>query len=215
MHPAAEPVAEPVTEPVAETGSEPEPGPEPHEGRPAGAVPALVATVGRVVSFAVVGALVWVLALTTLPRLGGWQPTVITGRSMEPAIRRGDVIVVRPAPVAALIPGAVVTFVDPNRPDRLITHRVVAVEPDGRLRTKGDNNHDADPALVDPATVRGRAVLRVPFAGAPVVWALDRRWPPLAATVIGLALALRTALHPRPRVARTDRPPTVTARTGT
>lgn len=159
----------------------------------------------RALSFAVLGGLLWILALTTLPRLGGWQPTVITGHSMEPSIVRGDVIIVRPAPPEAYVRGAVITFVDPNRPGRLITHRVVGVDPDGRLRTKGDNNHDADPTPIDRLSVKGRAVLRIPFAGAPVVWVMDGRWLPLAATAAVLLAAVRTALAPGERRERRRR----------
>ena len=181
-----EPVTiEPVTiEPVT---SEPVTGPRP-------AWPAVVlGRAARWASYAVLGAAAWILILTTLPRLAGWQPTVITGHSMEPTIDRGDVIVVRPAPASAFVPGAVITFDDPNRPGRLITHRVVAVRADGRLTTRGDHNHDADPAPVAVAAVHGRAVLRVPFAGRPVMWAIDRRWLPLALTAAAVVAAVRTA----------------------
>lgn len=177
----------PAAEPDAATGGT---GPRPDAAR------RLARQAGRSLSFAVLGATLWILALTTLPRLAGWQPTVITGHSMEPSIGRGDVVIVRPAPRAAYVPGAVITFVDPNRPNRLITHRVVSIDTDGRLRTRGDNNRDADATPVDPTTVRGRAVLRVPYAGRPVVWVIDGRWVPLAATAAGLALAVHTALAP-------------------
>ena len=151
---------------------------------------------GRWASFAVLGAAVWVLLLTTVPRAFGWQPTVITGHSMEPSIARGDVVVVRPAPPAAYVPGAVITFSDINRPGHLITHRVIKVNDDGTLVTRGDNNHDNDPQATPVSSVKGRAVLRVPFAGKPVVWVMDRSWLPLAGTVAVLLLVIRTLLHP-------------------
>lgn len=150
----------------------------------------------RWASFAVLGAAVWVLLLTTVPRVFGWQPTVITGHSMEPAIARGDVVVVRPAPPAAYVPGAVITFSDINRPGHLITHRVIKVNDDGTLVTRGDNNHDTDPQATPVSSVKGRAVLRVPFVGRPVVWVMDRSWLPLAATAATLLLVIRTLLHP-------------------
>ena len=153
--------------------------------------------VGRGAALAIVGVTGWLLLVTTLPRIAGWQPTVITGHSMEPSIERGDVVLVRPTPSRAYAPGVVITFDDASRPGRLVTHRVVAVSTDGTLVTKGDNNRDRDPLPVAPQRVRGRAVIRLPFAGRAVVWFLDRRWLPLALSVSLLAAAIRTVLRPR------------------
>jgi signal peptidase I len=154
-------------------------------------------SIGRGVAYAIVGAAGWLLLVTTAPRLIGWQPTVITGHSMEPSIERGDVVIVRPVPLSAYVPGVVITFDDATRPGRLVTHRVVAVRSDGALVTKGDNNRDDDPQPLDARRVRGRAVLRLPFAGRAVVWFLDRRWLPLVLTFTVLATAIRTVLRPR------------------
>jgi signal peptidase len=180
--------------------ADPRPAPTPVR-RP---VVAAVRRALRAVAFAVIGAVLWLLLLTTAPRLAGWEPTIITGRSMEPAIERGDLVVVRPAPASAYVEGAVITFADADRPDRLVTHRIVAVRPDGALVTKGDNNRDSDPQPVTLDRVRGRAVLRVPWAGRPVVWYLDGRWGPLAALAVGIVAALRTAFA-RPRRSRPAR----------
>jgi len=169
-----------------------EPEPAVADGPGAGAL----RTAARWASFAVLGAGLWVLLLTTVPRLFGWQPTVITGHSMEPSIERGDVVVVRPAPATVFVPGAVVTFVDINHPGHLITHRIVKVNPDGTLVTKGDHNHDNDPQSLAVANVKGRAVLRVPYVGRPVVWIIDRDWIPLGVTALVLVGVVHTALHP-------------------
>ena len=107
--------------------------------------------------------------LASAPRLFGAHPVVITGGSMQPSIRRGDVVIVRSAAATALRPGVVITFADPNRPGSLVTHRVHDVRVDGRLVTKGDANRDVDVPTVPLSAVQGRAVRRVPYIGAPVV----------------------------------------------
>jgi signal peptidase I len=94
------------------------------------------------------------------------------------------------------VPGAVITFVDINHPGHLITHRIVKVNPDGTLVTKGDHNHDNDPQSLAVANVKGRAVLRVPYVGRPVVWIIDRDWIPLGLTTVLLVGVVHTALHP-------------------
>ena len=156
----------------------------------------------RWASRAALGATFLILMLATLPCLAGWCPEVITGHSMAPSIERGDLVVVRPDAAGAYRPGVVITFSDPGRPGRLTTHRVVALRPDGRLTTRGDHNRDADPAPVSVGDVRGRVVLRVPWAGRPVVWAMDRRWLPLGASGAILVAAARAALAPSRRPAR-------------
>ncbi len=84
---------------------------------------------------------------------------VITGWSMEPALRPGDVCFYRRGSEA--LPGDMVTF---RRGDRaLVVHRVVAVGPRGELRTKGDANRGGDRDVVLKDDLLGRVVLRVPL----------------------------------------------------
>jgi len=123
------------------------------------------------VAHVVIAAILWALLWATLPRMFGWQPTVITGHSMSPTIALGDIVLTRPVTAEGLVPGAVITFEDPNHPGRLVTHRIIEIQPDGMVRTRGDNNQSADTQLVSPGAVQGRAVLRIPSLGLPLVWA--------------------------------------------
>ena len=115
-------------------------------------------------------AVLWALVWATIPRLFGWQPTVITGGSMTPTIALGDIVVTRPVDRSGLVPGAVITFADPNHAGVLITHRIIEVTPEGVLRTRGDANPTADTQLVSPSAIQGRAVVRIPYLGRPLLW---------------------------------------------
>ncbi len=106
---------------------------------------------------------------------------------MSPLIERGDIVVTRPSGSADLGPGAVITFTDPLRPGDLITHRIIEITPDGLLRTHGDHNASDDTSLVSAEAVRGRAVLRVPALGMPLIWMQQAAWLELGATVLLLA----------------------------
>ena len=150
-------------------------------------------------AYVIVAGAAWMLIWATIPRALGWQPIVITGGSMEPAIERGDIILARPVPTSALVPGAVITFTDPNRPGQLITHRIVSIKPDGSLETRGDHNGTPDPQSVAVRTVRGRAVLRLPYLGRPVVWIQQQNWPPLAGSVFVLVASLALVSRSRRR----------------
>lgn len=129
-------------------------------------------------------AVLWGLVWATIPRMFGWQPTVITGGSMQPTIDLGDIVVTRPLGTRDLVPGEVVTFQDPSNSERLITHRVVEVMPDGSLRTRGDNNGSVDTQLVAPSTVQGRATLRIPYLGRPLLWLQNGEFLALALVVV-------------------------------
>jgi signal peptidase I len=84
--------------------------------------------------------------------------SIVSG-SMEPAIATGSLVVVTPAP-AVLEPGMVISFIGDGR---LVTHRVVAVRPDGLPVTRGDaNNVDDHFAKV---TVVGRVAFSIPLLG--------------------------------------------------
>jgi signal peptidase I len=151
----------------------------------------------------VLGVLAVLLAVSVLPRLAGWETTVVMSGSMAPAVEAGDVVVVRPAAAAA---GDIVLADDPDVPGRLRLHRVVAVE-DAGLRLRGDANPSPDGTLVDPATVHGVGALRLPLLGLPVLWWAEGRTAPLLLTAAGLlGLGLLSVAHrPADRAPRPGR----------
>ena len=79
----------------------------------------------------------------------------VSGTSMVPAIRPGDLVSVERARAAEIAPGEIVVFA---REGRLIVHRVVArtgSPGDGYLVTRGDRTRRND-ALVSSAELVGR-----------------------------------------------------------
>ena len=92
-----------------------------------------------------------------LLRAGHPARFVATGQSMEPAIRDGEPVVVRPVRTAELADGMVVLVASHGR---LLAHRIVRLEPD-RIHTRGDAVGGEDPP-VEPGEVLGRvtAVVR-------------------------------------------------------
>jgi signal peptidase len=85
---------------------------------------------------------------------------VVRSSSMMPSIRAGDAILVRGLDSSPGV-GEIVLY---ETQGQLITHRVVEVRSDG-LVTKGDANVEPDPWLVDEDDVRGKVILRLPYAG--------------------------------------------------
>lgn len=97
--------------------------------------------------------------------LGGFRYLYVSGASMEPAISRGSLVVVRPALPATLAVGDVVAY---QLRGHTVTHRISAVEELGdarAFRTKGDANAVADPEPVAFDDRAGLLVAHVPLAG--------------------------------------------------
>lgn len=97
--------------------------------------------------------------------LQGYAVVRVSGGSMKPALVPGDVVVVarttqvRRGDIALLKPGA-----------GMVLHRVVRVEPAGRVWARGDANPIADLNPVAKGDVIGRAVRVLPVGGIVERW---------------------------------------------
>lgn len=116
----------------------------------------------------VLAAVALAAAVAVVPALvGGSTFTVLSG-SMEPTLGVGSVVVVRPRPAAEIAAGDIITFTarDPgSAATRVVTHRVIAVEPGPVFRTRGDANPAPDPGVTTAADVRGVEWYSVPWVG--------------------------------------------------
>lgn len=139
-------------------------------------------------------------AWTALPVLGGLTPTLIVSDSMTPSISAGDLVLTGASDANDLSAGQVITFEDPARPQRLLTHRIAGVNDDGTYRTRGDANRDDDSTQVPPDAVRGVGRLVVPVLGIPVIWVRSGLWLPIVLWMLGTAVAVAyLALYGRVR----------------
>ena len=86
--------------------------------------------------------------------------TVMSG-SMNPAIRPGDLVIVKEMGPATINIGDVVTV---KSDEFIYTHRVVEKLEHSLFRLKGDANEDPDPALVEASQIIGKVVLVFPFS---------------------------------------------------
>jgi signal peptidase I len=139
------------------------------------------------------------IVLALAPAALGCRAVVVVSGSMHPHIWIGDVLVARPLGDQLPRRGQVLLVDDPAHPGRLLSHRLIRVDPDGTLMLKGDANSAPDSTPVPRSAVRGVAILRVPLIGLPTIWRTQGRSLPLAATAL---LALSTGwmgLRPPPR----------------
>jgi len=110
---------------------------------------------------AVVGLVAVVLLAVILGRLApifGGQSLIIGGPSMEPTLPLGSVVVIQPVKTDAIAVGDIVS-VQSGDGRAIYTHRVtrlLSLQGEPYLETKGDNNETADAATVPAAAVIGR-----------------------------------------------------------
>ena len=80
-----------------------------------------------------------------------------TGPSMNPTLNAGDTIYFVPYGTNRILSGDVIVFKLPGHA-RVACHRVVSVDAEGRVRTRGDNNNLVDPWDLRPEEILGRVV---------------------------------------------------------
>jgi signal peptidase I len=126
------------------------------------------------------------LVVTFVPMLFGWRPYVIESGSMQPRIKVGDVILSSPEHDAKKLLGHVTVFKDPDayRAGTVKSHRVISINDNGTLVTKGDANPTADPTPVPMSDVKGIGRLLVRWIGLPLVWVQKGAWLKLGVLVL-------------------------------
>src|SRR3954447_12015248 len=157
----------------------PEPGPRHHRLR------LTFGVVARVWLWFLAGCLL----VTFVPVLFGWRPYIIESGSVGPPIKVGDVVLASPETDPQRLLGHVTTFNDPDRPGKIKTHRVIKINEDGTLQTKGDANLTPDSGAVALDQVRGIGRLLVRWVGLPLIWFTTGAWLKLALFILSLLLA--------------------------
>ena len=138
--------------------------------------------IGRALAWA---ALALLLAVSVYLRLGGSAPLVaIPTASMEPALRPGDLVLIRPVDPAGVRPGQIVAVRVPALTRStfglppVVVHRVLRRVGQGAnfvLETKGDHNAARDPFVTSPSNVAGAVARVFPGWGWPVLF-VQSRW---------------------------------------
>lgn len=116
------------------------------------------------------GAIIVLIALLLIvsifPVTGNYKVMIVQSGSMEPTIKTGSIVVVRPSPSYDV--GDVITFGPTPKGKIPTTHRIIAENINNGMETyttKGDSNDTADLKGVLQKDVLGKVYLSVPFVG--------------------------------------------------
>ena len=95
-----------------------------------------------------------------------YEAYLITTNSMEPELKKDDIIIIKKCKEEELKVGDIVTF---KRDGEVITHRIVEIDKNDntgiQYLTKGDNNNVADDEYITFEDIEGLEILRIPYLG--------------------------------------------------
>jgi len=119
-----------------------------------------------------IAAIALLLLISVVPVPGNYEVLVVLSGSMEPTIKVGSVVVVKPSEDYKI--DDIITFSRSEDSEVSTTHRIVEIEDeDGRVlyTVKGDINEDPDQDKVLKENVIGKVLFSIPFLGYPLNFA--------------------------------------------
>jgi signal peptidase len=126
----------------------------------------IIFSIGYYAFMVLVVSLAVLLAVSAFPVPGNYKVKIVQSGSMEPSIKTGSIVVIRPETSYAV--GDVVTFGRDTKVDVPTTHRIIEMRTESGqyvFKTKGDANKDADVAEVRQPEIIGKVLLDVPYLG--------------------------------------------------
>lgn len=106
------------------------------------------------------------LIISVLPITGNYKVMTVLSGSMEPTIKMGSIVVVKPQENYKI--GDIITFTSYNKKKTPITHRIYDMEVVGGYPvyiTKGDANNAPDPKKITKKDIIGKVIFSIPYVG--------------------------------------------------
>jgi len=132
-------------------------------------------------------AIIGFLLIALFPIKGNYQIKIVKSGSMEPDIKTGSVVVIKPS--ANYTVGDVITFGKDTKKDIPTTHRIVKSRAKNGVimfTTKGDANEDPDTNEIRQSDIHGKVLFDIPFFG----YIIDLARKPLGFAVLIVLPAL-------------------------
>lgn len=106
------------------------------------------------------------LLVSVFPIPGNIETKIVLSGSMEPAIKTGSIVVIKPEDNYEI--GDIITFGKDTKKDIPTTHRIIKMRASsGEIlyRTKGDANGDPDGRETNKKSVIGKVLFSIPYLG--------------------------------------------------
>ena len=142
----------------------------------------------KISSWIVFGFLIAILVFVLIPLLpieNNYSLKMVLSGSMEPTIKTGGIVVVKP--MFAYQVGDIITYQHGRHEKDLTTHRIVGQQ-GNEFITQGDNNNAADLNPVKGEQIRGKVLLTVPYVGYAANFARSKIGFPLLVLVPALVI---------------------------
>lgn len=124
-----------------------------------------------------------VITIGLLPKFTSYDAYYVISDSMNPAIKKGDLVFTKEVKFEEIEIGDVLTFTKDGS-ERWFSHRVVKIkETEKSFRTKGDNNNAEDPGYTSFDNVVGRVEKKLPLVGF-IPMALSTVWGKVILVII-------------------------------
>ena len=120
------------------------------------------------------------LVFSTIPIPGNFKTMIVLGGSMEPAIKMGSIVIVKPAEDYKI--GDIITFQRRGEAE-MTTHRIMDIRVEGGrpvYTTQGDANETPDMREVRQNEVVGKSLFSLPYLG----YAVDFAKKPIGFAII-------------------------------
>ena len=141
-------------------------------------------TIGYTIFVAIVIFIAVVILASVLPIPGKLEIKIVQSGSMEPTIKTGALVVIKPE--TTYKEGDIITFGKDTKKDVPTTHRITAIRVESGVviyTVKGDANNSPDPREVKQNEIIGKVIFSVPYLG----YIMDFAKQPLGfALLIGL-----------------------------
>lgn len=123
-------------------------------------------TIGYFVFVAIVIFIAVVLLASILPIPGKLEIKIVLSGSMEPTIKTGSLVVIKPESMYK--EGDIITFGKDTKKDIPTTHRIIAIRVESGVAVytvKGDANNSPDPKEVRQNEIIGKVIFSAPYLG--------------------------------------------------
>ena len=127
--------------------------------------------------------------LLIAPKLLNIEPAIVLSGSMSPALKTGDIVYIKKPRDNVYQVGDIVSFKYKGA-QKSSTHRIVDIDINGNIYTKGDSNESIDMVTIICEQIEGKVIITIPKIGYTVSMLQEKKWKILLICIISVNFLL-------------------------